>query len=275
MDILANGIRLQYIESGSGYPVICMHGNGLNRDLWRYLTPELNKKYRAIVYELRGMGKSETPGKPGATITNEDHAKDLKGLMDALNIKEAAIVAHAFGAFVSMRFAIDYAERVSAMVVVGTSAKLGGKTREGIPKWIEITEKEGVEPLLDETMERWFVESFRREHPEVIKLYRDMFAANPPMGYAANYRGILQYDLIPELHKIKCPTLVVSGAEDESTPTGDHEIIVKKIPNSKLVIVPKTSHTVPEEEVEGFNRMTLEFLNQNIPEGREYRIQDR
>ena len=207
MDVIANGVRLQYIESGSGYPVICLHGNGLNRELWRHLMSELSKKYRAFVYELRGMGKSETPGKPGLTITNEEHAKDLEGFMDALNIKEAAIVAHAFGAFVSMRFAIDHPKRVRAMVVVGTSAKMKGKTLEGIPKWIEIIEKEGEEPLLDQTMERWFVESFRREHPEVIKLYRDMVAANPPMGYAANFRGILQYNLMPELHKIKCPTL--------------------------------------------------------------------
>ena len=265
MDVIANGVRLQYIESGSGYPVICMHGNGLNRDLWRHLMPELSKKYRAIVYELRGMGKSETPGKPGLTITNEEHAKDLAGFMDALNIKQAAIVAHAFGSFVSMRFAIDQPERVSAMVVTNTTAKMGGKTLEGIPQWVEIIEKEGDEPLLDRTMERWFIESFRREHPEVIKLYRGIVAANPPMGYAANFRGILQYNLLPELHKIKCPTLVVSGAEDRSTPPEDHKVIAGKIPNSKLVIVPKASHTVPEEATKEFNRLTLEFLGQNIP----------
>ncbi len=265
MDVVANGVRLQYIESGSGYPVICLHGNGLNRELWRHLMPELSQKYRAIVYELRGMGKSETPGKPGLTITNEEHVKDLEGFMDALNIKEAAMVAHAFGAFVSMRFAVDHPERVRAMVVVGTAAKMGGKTREGIPKWVEIIEKEGIEPLLDRTMERWFVESFRREHPEVIKLYRDMVAANPPMGYAANFRGILQYDLMSELAKIKCPTLVVGGAEDKSTLPEDHEIIAQKIPGAKLVIVPKASHTVPEEEAQEFNRLTLEFLGQHIP----------
>lgn len=227
--------------------------------------PELSKKYRVIVYEMRGMGKSETPGKPGLTITTKDHAKDLEGLMDALNIKEAAIVAQAGGSFISMRFAVDHPERVRAMVVVNTSAKIGGKTLEGIPKWIEIIEKEGVEPLIARSMERWFVPSFQREHPEVIQLYRDMLAANPPMGYAANFRGILQYNLIPELYKIRCSTLVISGAEDKSTLPEDHKIIAEKIPNSKLVIIPNSSHMVPEEQVEEFNRLTLEFLGQNIP----------
>ena len=266
MDVIANGVRLQYIESGSGYPVICMHGNGLNRQLWRHIMQELSKKYRAITYELRGMGKSETPGKPGLTITIEDHAKDLEGFMDALNIKEAAIVAHAFGSLVAMRFAVDHPERVKAMVLVDTTPKVGGKTQERIPKWIEIIEKEGEEPLLDQTMERWFVESFRREHPDIIKLYRDMVASNPPMGYAANFRGVLLCDITDELHEIKCPTLVVGGAEDRgSTPPETHELIAGKIPNSKLVIVPNASHTVPEEQTKEFNRVTLEFLSQNIP----------
>jgi haloalkane dehalogenase len=152
MDVIVNGVRLQYIESGSGYPVICMHGNGLNRDLWRHIMPELSNKYRAIVYELRGMGKSETPGKPGLTIKIEDHAKDLEGFMNALNIRETALVAHALGGFVSMQFAIEHPERVRAMIVACTTAKMEGRTLEGAPKWAEIIEKEGVEPLLDKTM---------------------------------------------------------------------------------------------------------------------------
>ncbi len=265
MDVITNGVRLQYIESGSGYPVICIHGNGLTRDSWRHLMPELSKKYRAIAYDLRGMGKSETLGKPGMTTTNEDHAKDLEGFMDALNIKKAAIVASTFGAMVSMRFAIDHPERTSAMVATCTTAKVRGRTKKLISYWVEIIEKVGVEPLLDESMERWFVESFRQEHPDVIKFYRDIATANPPMGYAANFRGMLQYNLIPELHKIKCPTLVVAGAEGKTLPIADHKIIAEKISNSKLVIVQNASQSVPEEQPGEFNRITLEFLSQNIP----------
>ena len=99
MDIIANGIRLRYIESGSGYPVVCIPGNGLSTEMWRHLIPELSQRYRAISYELRGMGKSEAPGRRGMTYTNEDHAKDLEAFLDALNINQAAIVAHAFGGF--------------------------------------------------------------------------------------------------------------------------------------------------------------------------------
>ena len=92
-----------------------------------------------------------------------------------------------------------------------------------------------------------------------------MAASNPPMGYAANFRGMLQYDLTSELREIKCPTLVVAGAEGKTLPVADHKILAEKISNSKLVIVQHASQSVPEEQPGEFNRMTLEFLSQNIP----------
>ena len=265
MDIIANGIRLQYIEAGSGYPVVCIHGNGLNRDMWRHLMPQLSQRYRVIAYELRGMGKSETTGKRGVTVTNEDHGKDLEAFLDALNIDQAAIVAHAFGSFVAMRAAIDRPEKISAMVLVNTAAQVEGETRTAIPRWVGTVEEHGMEPLLDGTMTRWFVERVHREQHEVIQFYREMVAANPPMGYAANCRGIAQFDVRSELSRIQCPTLVVAGTEDRSLPPKDSEIIAEEVSGARLVVVPDASHTVPEEQVEEFNRMTLDFLDQNIP----------
>ena len=98
MDTSAIKTNFQVGETGTGHPVICIHGNGLNRDLWRHLVPELSHKYRTIVYELRGMGKAISVDKAGAKITVQDHADDLGALLQALEIEQAAIVAHAFGA---------------------------------------------------------------------------------------------------------------------------------------------------------------------------------
>ena len=234
--------------------------------MWRHLIPKLNQKYRAIAYELRGMGKSEAPGKQGVTYTNEDHAKDLEALLDALNISQAAIVAHAFGGFVAMRVAIDRPERVSTMVIVNTSAKLESSTVSKMaPGRATTVEIEGMEPLLDNAMARWFTERVHREHPEVIQFYREMLGANPPMGYAANARGIPLIDLRDKLNTIQCPTLVVVGKEDKATPPRENKMIAERIPGAQLVVVPNASHTVPEEQADEFNRMTLGFLDQNIP----------
>jgi 3-oxoadipate enol-lactonase len=264
MDIVVNGIRLQYIELGSGYPIICIHGNGLNRDLWRHLIPELCRQYRAIAYELRGAGKSEAPTKPGVTITSENHVNDLTAFMDALEIKKAAVVAQGLGSFVALQLAVEHPGRVEAMIVVNTAPRVPTTLIEQIQKWVKTAEKEGMEPLVDTAMKRWFLESFRRAHPDVIQRYQAMYAANPPMGYAANCRGIIQFDLTSELYRVKCPTLIVCGEQDKATTPQDHKAIAEKITNSKLVIIPGASHTVPEEQATELNRITLEFLDQNI-----------
>ena len=209
------------------------------------------------------MGKSEAPGRRGVTHTNEDHGKDLEAFLDALNIDQAAIVGHAFGGFVGMRVAIDRPERVSAMVLVNTTAK--SPTSPQAPGWATTVEAEGMEPLIDYSMARWFLERVHREHPEVIQSYREMFGANPPMGYAANARGIPLYGLRDELNAIRCPTLVVGGKEDKGIPPRDNELFTERISGAQLVTVPDASHTVPEEQAEEFNRRTLEFLDQNIP----------
>jgi 3-oxoadipate enol-lactonase len=267
MDIIANRTRFWYEESGKGHPVICIHGNGLNRQLWRHLAPKLSPKYRTIIYELRGMGESETVGIPGLKFSIKDHGDDLGAIMDAMGIDKAAIVAHAFGSFVSMKFAADHPERVSAMVVFCTSAKIESKTKDRLPRWVEIVEKEGMDPLIEEAMDRWFVDSFKQAHPEIIDLYREMVGANPRMGYAANCRGIIEYDIRDELARITCPTLVVTGESDRSTPPEDHRLIADRIPNCRLVVVKNASHTVPEEQPEEFNRLVLEFFSQQLKDG--------
>ncbi|RNC28520.1 MAG: 3-oxoadipate enol-lactonase 2 [Candidatus Dichloromethanomonas elyunquensis] len=265
MDLIARRTRFWFTESGEGEPVICIHGNGASRVSWRHFVPEASKNFRVIVYELRGTGESETIGNPRQTFTIKDHAEDLAAIMDVLGLKKAAIVAQAFGAFISMQFAALYPERVSAMVVHCTSARVEGKTRQGLPKWAEIVEKEGnFDSLLDEAMVRWFTDSFKNAHPEVVDLYRKMYAANPAMGYAANCRGIVEYDIVDQLHKIKCPTLVIAGESDASTPVKDSELVVSKIPNSELVLVKDASHAVSEEQPEEFNQLTINYLKKNL-----------
>jgi 3-oxoadipate enol-lactonase len=266
MDLIANRTRFWYEESGQGQPVICIHGNGLNRELWRHLEPQLSSEYRAILYELRGMGESESVGTPGLKFSVKDHADDLSAIMDALEIDRAAILAHAFGSFVSMKFAADHPQRVTAMVVFCTAAKIESRTKQRLPKWVEIVEKEGMEPLIEEALDRWFVEPFKEVHPEIMDLYRKMVGANPWMGYAANCRGIIEYDIRDELDRIQCPTLAITGESDCSTLPEDHQLIADRIPDSKLVVVKNASHTVPEEQPEEFNRLCLEFLKEKLGE---------
>ena len=125
MDVIANGIRLSYTDSGSGHPVILLNGNGLSPAMWRHFEPELQKHSRSIALRSRGMVGSETVGKPGLSFTIDDHGRDLVAFLDVLGIEKAAIVGHAYGGYVAMRVAIDRPDRVSAIVpsIVGLGSR--------------------------------------------------------------------------------------------------------------------------------------------------------
>jgi 3-oxoadipate enol-lactonase len=266
VDIVVRGTRLHYVEGGDGFPVILLHGNGLTHAAWRHFFPQAAKHYRTIAYDLRAMGGSEAPGRRGVVFTNEDHARDLEAFLDALGIERAALVGHAFGAMVAMRTAIDHPERVRALVIVDTAAKMEGRTLASLPGWAETVERDGMLPLVEETMDRWFIPRVHRDHPDTIRFYADMVAANPPMGYAANCRGIPQYDIGSEIGSIRAPALVIGGSDDRSVSLPSKEALARGIPGARMVVVPDASHTVPEEQPETFNRVALSFLAEHIPQ---------
>jgi 3-oxoadipate enol-lactonase len=264
MEIIANGVRLHYTEAGAGPAVICLHGLGLNLGLFRHQFPLWSQRYRTIAYDLRGMGQSEAPGRRGGTHTVEMHAHDLGALLDALQVQGASLVAQAFGAFAALHYAVQHPERVRALIVFNTCAFMG---EPGISQGLyraARAELDGMDPLLDTAMTRWFTEPFRREHPEAIQYYRKMLGSTPPLGYAASARELAQLDLRPELAQVKCPTLVLAGELDWSTPVAAHEVIAASIPNSRLVVVQGASHTLPEEQPEEFARLSLAFLEESL-----------
>ena len=264
MNIVANGARLHVEDIGAGMPVVCLHGLGLNMNLYRHLAPELRKSYRVISYDLRGMGESEAPGRRGVTYPIELHAEDLEALMDVLKIRKTAIIAHAYGAFVSMHYAIQRPDRVSALVIFNTSAKMGEPgTSQALYRALS-AELNGMNDQLDTSMPRWFVDTIHREQPEVIDYYRTMLASTPPFGYAASARAIAEYDIRLKLKMIKCPTLVMVGEHDWSTPPEHHEYIAQQIPSARLEILGDASHTLPEEQPEKFNQLTLDFLKEKL-----------
>jgi 3-oxoadipate enol-lactonase len=268
MDIVVNGTRLHYIDVGTKQPLVLLHGLGLNVDSFRNQIPSLAKQYRVIGYDLRGMGKSEAPGYRGAKYTFELHANDFEDLLGALNIDRVAIVAHAYGGMVAMQWAMKSWQRISAMILVNTTAKLG---EPGISQALYRAmraECDGMQPLLDTAMTRWFRPEVHSERPEIIQFYRELLGSTPPMGYAASARSLWDLDLLEGLAQIHCPTLVIAGEKDWATPPAHHEQIAKRIPGARLVIVKNASHTVPEEQPEEFTRLTLDFLSKAYSDGR-------
>ena len=107
-----NGIKIWYAEFGHGKPVIMIHGGLANSNYWGKQVPALDKRYRVIVMDSRGHGRSTRNSQPyGYDLMSSD----VLGLMDYLKIRKAAIVGWSDGAIIGLDIAMHHAERVSKL----------------------------------------------------------------------------------------------------------------------------------------------------------------
>ena len=118
-----NGIKIWYAEFGHGKPVIMIHGGLANSNYWGKQVPALDKRYRVIVMDSRGHGRSTRNSQPyGYDLMSSD----VLGLMDYLKIRKAAIVGWSDGAIIGLDIAIHHAERVSKLFAFAANSDPSG-----------------------------------------------------------------------------------------------------------------------------------------------------
>ena len=127
-EIVANGVRLHVRIGGAGPAVVLLHGYGETGDMWVPLAKELMRDRTVIVPDLRGMGLSTIPA---GGYDKKTQAADIAGLLDALNVERADVVAHDIGNMVAFAFAAAYRGRVTRLVVIDAPVP-------GVGPWEEI-----------------------------------------------------------------------------------------------------------------------------------------
>ena len=222
-------IKHFYIEQGTGFPLILLHGNGEDGSYFVHQMEPFAKHFRVIAVDTRGHG--QTP-RGEAPFTIRQFAEDLAGFMDRLGIDKAHILGFSDGGNIAMVFAMAHPGRVERLVLDGANLNARGvKAKIQIP--IEIGYR--------------IARLFARRKPGARK--------------KAELLGLMvnDPDVKPEeLSKIHCPTLVVAG-DDDMIKDEHTRLIANAIPGAQLSIVPG-SHFVANENPEAFNEAVLRFL---------------
>ena len=112
-----NGIRVAYDRTGTGYPLLALHGFPRNRKVWSTLTPLLASRFTFIAPDRRGYGDTDRPQDPGS-YRNAEMTRDAIGLMDQLGFAQFVVVGHDKGAPTAQRVAIDAPDRVRGLVIL-------------------------------------------------------------------------------------------------------------------------------------------------------------
>jgi 3-oxoadipate enol-lactonase len=259
MRIKSNGIQINYELSGKkGAPIVVLsHSLSSSLLMWNPQMDVLNPHFQVLRYDMRGHGKSDAPS---GAYTLELLGEDVIGLLDTLNINQVHFVGLSLGGMIGQYLTLNHPHRLKSLALCDTSAIAPADAQPLWQERIEKARKQGMESLLEETMERWFTPSFLKQNPPILALIRQEFLATPASGYIGCIEAIRRLNYLDQLSKIKIPTLIMVGEDDPGTPVSASEAIHDRISNSKLVILPSARHLSNVEQTEAFNVHLVEFL---------------
>jgi 3-oxoadipate enol-lactonase len=231
---------------------------GTDLRIWSGLLPYLAANYRLICYDKRGHGLSDCPPGPYAL---RDHTEDLAGLLTHLNIADAVLIGDSVGGMITLDFALRFPERVQAIIPCDTAAKIG--TAAYWHERITAVRQNGIEPLADAILERWFSPDFVQEQPAAYRGYRHMLTRTPVAGYAATCEAIRDADLREQVGQISVPAFVLCGAEDRATPPELVHELAESLAHGRFSLIARAGH-IPSIEQPAIMAGLIEAFLQEI-----------
>jgi len=269
-----NGLNVHYKMLGSGQPVfILLHGFGASLFSWHAVMEPLSAYGTVIAYDRPAFGLTERPLQwTGLNPYGpEGNIALLLGLMDHFGVQKAFLVGNSAGGTLSMQFALQYPQRVEALVLVDPAVyengglawvRILGKTPEMQhlgPLFVRSIQKSG----LDLIRTAWYAPS-RLTQATWDGYTRPLKADNWDRALwdftmASHDTGLLQH-----LQDFKLPILVITGDDDRIVPTADSIKLAGVLPGTELVVIPQAGH-VPHEEQPAAFMQALDSFIKNTP----------
>lgn len=253
---------IHYTVDGTQGPwLILSHSLGCDISMWDPQLPALAERYRVLRYDTRGHGRS---GAGTAPYTLDQLADDAAQLMDHLGIDRAVWVGFSMGGMIGQVFALKYPQRVSALVLADTVSQHGATPQSVWDERIRVAREQGVEPLVQPAIGRWFTAAFREAQPRIVDGVAKVIASTDVEGWTGCCAAISSVHTTAELPRIDCPALVIVGEHDIGTPLAASLEMHRHLPNSTLVVIADAAHMTCIEQPARFNRALRMFLDSTV-----------
>lgn len=238
---MSTTIDCDYTIEGSGPPLFLIHGIGAARDVWRFVTPMLIGHFTVVSYDLRGHGTSPLPdGEFGL----DDLVDDLERVRVRTGFDQAHFAGHSLGGMIGPAYARKYPHRVRSLGILSTAA---GRTPEDSAKvWavVRAMEEKGIPPVLDTLIERWYTDAFIAASPDIVERRLKQVVDTDSDVFLNVFRIYAGTEMMPWLHEIEAPALVLTGEFDGGCNPRLNRQIADALPNSELVILPSYKHAI-------------------------------
>lgn len=270
-----NDLQVHYETAGQGAPFyLLLHGFGSNTFTWREIVDELAESGTVVSYDRPGFGLTERPleWQGSNPYSPETGIELLVSLLDHFGAEKAILVGNSAGGTLALQAALQYPERVQALVLVSPAVYSGG----GAPSWIR--------PLLNTPQLRRLGPLFVRRAFGSGQGLIDLAWHDPSRitsEILAGYERPLQArdwdralweltlasresDLEENLAQVRVPTLVITGDDDRIVPTQESVRLAAELPNAELAIIESCGHVPQEECPQQVIQVVQQFIINNL-----------
>jgi 3-oxoadipate enol-lactonase len=259
------GVRINVLDEGTGPAVLFLHGLG---GCWRDWEPQLDSlrdRYRCVVVEHRGHGRSEKV--PGPYSIGAFAADALAACRD-LGVDHAYVVGLSMGGMIAQRLALDAPDFVDALVLCDTSTHMGGErgrsARLAAADAVAAHGFGALADLLGDDTRTWSARTLA-ERPDVVRNNQREALSTDPECWAWSMRALLDHDTRDEIGRIEAPALLVWGAEDGTVPVDLAQPLADRLGGAPLVVLDDAGHLCNLEQPEAFDRTITGFFAAHPP----------
>ena len=250
----------RYIEAGTGYPTLLVHGVGYTAGAhgWFLNIGPLSTRLRVLAIDAMGWGKGKGFLQQEYSFAYlVDHIREFQ---DALGLEKTNLVGHSMGGWLASLFAYESPHRLNKLVLVASGGSMPRQlqsmvefqppTRDRVLQQIKHTIKaNGV----DFEAHADYLYALTQD-PDRLACYRRI------MSHMNNMETRQRYNTVRRFPHIRVPTLVVWGRNDQTNALEMGEMTHKGVPGSRVVVFDNCGHFIPTEKADEFNRALLEFL---------------
>ena len=251
-DIVANGLRIHYIDEGEGpETIVFSHSYLMDGEHFRPQIEHLKKRYRCVAFDHRGHGGTEV-AREGYDM--ETIYTDAVAFIEGMGCAPCHFVGLSTGGFVGLRLAIRRPELLRSLVLMDTTADPEDEAALRKYRLMMLAVRFfGLSVVVGEVLKSLFGPRFREDplnKREIARWRRRLLALDPEAAVRFGEGIFARSGVSDQLSEITVPSLVVVGEDDVATPPMRARRIVQNIPGAELVVVPEAGHVSTLEQPE-------------------------